>query len=180
MDDIFKILGEVVDNAARWGEEAAENAVRGTQEVVTFIPSTAVEFLGEKSKIISTATDIFNGANDESRRRLVDEVLQRSPGLINPVTFLEAGRSLCGMISEQVKARPANQLIKDIINCSLELVDSAVDLVTPDMLLRIVKKITKAILRAFISTVGSLPFIRDAVFSNDINAATLGLLVPSP
>ncbi|KAJ6081416.1 hypothetical protein N7499_006290 [Penicillium canescens] len=73
-------------------------------------------------------------------------------------------------------ARPADQLLKDIINCSLELAESAVDLVTPDLLLRIVKKITNAILGAFIGTVGSLPIIKDAVFSNDINAATLGLI----
>jgi hypothetical protein len=169
-------MGNLIEDGLNFGGGLVSGLVGGTRNLVTDLSTTAVDIFGEKDKLIRKATDIFTGADDESRRRLVDEVLRRSPGLINPGTFLEAGRSLCGMISEQVKARTADQLLKDIINCSLELAESAVDLVTPDLLLRIVKKITIAILGAFIGTVGSLPFIKDAVFSNDINAATLGLI----
>lgn len=124
--------------------------------VVTALPTTAIDIRGDEDRILSIVTGIFTGPNDKLRCRLVNEVLRRSPGLINLGTFLGAGRSLCGIISKKFKARLADQLLKDIINCSLELVESIVDLVTPDMLLKILKKIISAILEAFISIVGNL------------------------
>ncbi|KAJ9657330.1 hypothetical protein H2201_008234, partial [Coniosporium apollinis] len=188
----FGVFGDSVKNTADTVVQAVQDGAQMLKDgVVNFVrdPVDGVkrgftapaklygDLICHESSIIDTATGIFKDADDNSRRGLVDEVLRRSPGLINPGTLLEAGKSLiCGTISEQIKTRPVNSLINDVIQCSLELLGSAVDLVKPDLLLKTVENMSRAILRALITTVGELPFIKDAIFSNDINAATLGLI----
>ncbi|KAJ6081417.1 hypothetical protein N7499_006291 [Penicillium canescens] len=67
-------MGNVIEDGLR----LFGGLVDGTRNFVTDISTTVVDILGEKDKLICKATDIFTGAGDESRRRLVDEVLRRS------------------------------------------------------------------------------------------------------
>jgi hypothetical protein len=181
----FELLSNLVRDGAQmlgvWVAKFVRDPVGvmfgGVKHCVTVPFTFLVDALGDENSIINTATGIFKEADNNSRGRLIDEVLRRSPGLIKPETLLEAGQSfICGTISEHIKIRPITSLTHDVIMCSVELAGSAVDLVQPDVLLKTVKNITRAILNAFVTTVGELPLIRDIIFSNDINAATLGLI----
>jgi hypothetical protein len=152
-------------------------AVDGLKWGITAPASIAINILGHESSIIHTATGIFRDSSNDAAGELVNEVLHRSPDLIQPETLLETAKVLiCGKISELVNVQPMNPLVNDIIKSSLKSFGTAVKLIPSNLLLETSKNILSAVLDAFIATVKKLPLIQDAVFSNDMNAATLGFI----
>jgi hypothetical protein len=169
-EDVVHGAGQVTQVVIGGAAETAHNAVGAAVEagkVLSTVPFTfAIDHVGHESVILRTATGIFKEADDDSQRELINEVLRRAPGLIKPGTLLDAVKNLI----------PVIQLDKEAVTSALNLVQSSVDLVEPDLLLKAAKTITKGILNAFITTVRGLPFIKDGIFSNDVNAAILGLI----
>lgn len=74
---------------------------------------------------------------------------------------------------EEVLPRSASRVKPETL---FEAVKTIMDRVPARLLVKIVKNVTRAILGSFIYTMGNLPLIRDNVLSNEVNAATLGLI----
>jgi hypothetical protein len=95
--------------------------------------------IGHRSKafcICPNAMDIFKESDNNVAVELANEVLHRSPDLIQPEMLLEAAKGLiCRRISELINAQPVSPLINDIIKSSLELLGTAVKLVPSNLLL---------------------------------------------
>jgi hypothetical protein len=166
----------VIGGAARTVENAVGTAVEAGK-VVSTVPFTfAIDHVGHESVILKTATGVFRQADKPSKKELIDEVLLQAPGLFDLEKILEAAKNTIHRISGQFKKRPVIQLAKDVATVALDLVESAVNLVEYDLLLKVTKSITRRIWKAFSTTVGKLPYIKDGISSNEVNAATLGLL----
>ncbi|PVH79240.1 hypothetical protein DL98DRAFT_389833, partial [Cadophora sp. DSE1049] len=143
----------------------------------TAIPKLLVDHVGHENSIIDSATGIFREADGSSVCGLIDEVLRRSPDLINPEKLLKTAQQLINRIFQQVNTQPpVRRLFGEVLQGSLDLVNPALDLISPESLLKTVQKLTTTILKAAIAKVGRLPIIRDGIFNNDVNAATLGLI----
>lgn len=106
------------------------------------------EYLADRNKVLGTATKIFNEADGDHQGRLIDSVLERAPDKIS-------------------EGRLASVL--EILTTTLGKVKRA-------QFVSIAKNIGKAILDNFTAYVKDTPFVRDAVFSNAINTATLDLI----
>jgi hypothetical protein len=164
----------VVGSAVRTAENAVDTAVEAGK-VVSTVPFTFVmDHIGHEGVILETARKIFKGADDEPQKKLINEVLERAPGLINLDILLEAAKNLIGRVSERFIQSPVTQLAKEVATSALSLAESAVRLAEPDVLWKASKGITASILNAFVITVGKLPFIKAGILSNKATAAILG------
>lgn len=142
----------------------------------------APRLLLETSKrIISKISEKVNERAD-SVRELAGEVLQGAlklitPALdlINPLSILEAVSKVLSGISSEIE-RPVTRQVDEVIQGSLNLISSAAELVCPELLLKTLVKLARTVLTAVLAKVGQLDIIQGGIFSNDTNAATLGLV----
>ncbi|KAL9572086.1 hypothetical protein ACKAV7_003803 [Fusarium commune] len=171
---------------------------------LTFVPKAIFDFAGHEDSVIDSATKIVREATENPLRSLTKEFLERLRGLIdngisdrllqvaldrsldliisvspqiNPVRLLEVAldRSLDLIISVSPQINPARLLLV-ALDRSLDLIISISHVIDSRILLEAATKLTRSILNAVIDNVGVLRIIREGILSNDVNAATLGLL----
>ncbi|KAK2132133.1 hypothetical protein NOF04DRAFT_1211427 [Fusarium oxysporum II5] len=134
------------------------------ERILTEVPTWCVETFGDQNKIVQSANEIIRNADDTPLAELVGEVLRRFPALIDTLSILP-----------EIK-RPATKQVDEVIQGSLKLISSAADLVRPELLLETLVKVARTVLAAVLAKVGQVRIIQGGIFSNDINAATLGLV----
>ncbi|KAH6663355.1 hypothetical protein B0J14DRAFT_630849 [Halenospora varia] len=158
----------IINGAAGWtgqGANVMADVLIGKERkerIVTEVPTWLVENISDKSKIIHSAKEIVEMASEEALRKLVTAFSKRLPGLI-------------AVISPMIQL-PVTGQVDEVIRGSLNLISSAADLVSPELLLVTLLKLSKTVLRAVLAKVGQLSIIETAIFSNDLNVATLGLI----
>lgn len=153
------------------------NLIHGGRQVVTNVVGFAVENIGEPSTVVAKVTGVLQLADWSSVHGLFEAVLRRlrdRPDLISSTLLLETASNLASGILETTKTNKA--AVKSLIEIALDRLLDLITFIDSNLLLKIALKIGASILNATIRGVGSLPVIRDGVFSNDINAATLILI----
>jgi hypothetical protein len=91
--------------------------------------------------------------------KLVVDNVGHESSIVDSATgiFREAGEhSVRALVAEVLRRSPA--------------------LISPELLLEAVKKVSTTIRKAVFAKVGKLQIIKDGVFSNDVNSATLGFI----
>lgn len=123
-------------------------ATRPFRPLATFPVDFFGEYLADRNKVLETATRVFNEADGDHQRRLIESVLERAPDKISE------GR----------------------LASVLEVLTTTLGRIERTQVISIAKNIGKAILDNFTAYVKEIPLFRDAVFNNVINKTTLGLI----
>ncbi|KAM0715715.1 hypothetical protein Q7P37_009215 [Cladosporium fusiforme] len=129
-----------------------QDAGNTARGLITFVPEQATELLADRNSVVHLATKIFNEAEGEPKHNLVNEVVQGGSPLIEP----------------------------GVLESALGHLSHTFQLIPFDRLMRLVIDIGCFVLHNTMKYIREIPFLRDTVFSNDINSATLQLIFSNP
>ncbi|KAJ9657256.1 hypothetical protein H2201_008237 [Coniosporium apollinis] len=179
---------KIISSAKEILQKAGRDSVRDLFAAVLDLICPVVELMDPRPLLESLlkggkcVINRISHIHTEETRRFLGDVLQGSldlavPALdlINPESVLESASKLIALISPQIK-RPAIKQVDEVIQRSLDLLASATEFINPDLLLATMVKLSKTVLNAVLVKVGQLNVIKGGIFSNDLNAATLGLV----
>jgi hypothetical protein len=147
MDELNGVIG-VVGGVIGVVDGAIEVVTKPFRPLATFPAGLFADYLADRNQVLETATTIFNEADEERQERLIDSVLERAPDKISEERLASVLETLTSTLGRINRARVVS----------------------------IAKNGGRAILDSFTAYVEDIPLFRDAVFSNAINTATLGLI----
>ncbi|KAL2138286.1 hypothetical protein VTI28DRAFT_7150 [Corynascus sepedonium] len=169
---LFGAVADSVENVALGtglvmvtGLNAAADTVFGKerkQRGITEIPAWFVDKFSDKNQLVRTAKETVQDADDRPLAELTKAALSRF-------------RSILGGVSATVHELKAGEL-EELIRGLWDLIGLVAHKVNPEALLKELPDLPRKVVRAALGRVGRSGIIQGAIFSNEINAATIGLV----
>ncbi|EKG18571.1 hypothetical protein MPH_04169 [Macrophomina phaseolina MS6] len=156
------------------------------KKLATEFSAWLIDTVGGEDQLVDITTDVVKKSGKDPLSALIAEVLRRSLDVLCHVfdlmdpgplfeSLLKTARCLINRI-HQGYTEAARKLFGEVLNSSLRLIYPTLDEIDPNVLLVTLGGLTQTVLTSILAKVGNLDTIQSGVMSNDLNAATIGLL----